>query len=202
MTLPSTVFQGNSANSWNTGPRSGPGPVIGLPSTATRALASAARSRRRCRAASTCRSRTARGWRRTRHPRCRARCPPAPDGCVPRAVSNDLLNRSMAIMAEPAARPRWHPTRSFTPSCQQPVLLASSPLAISAMIAVRFRYHLRGGVRGEGRLRFGFCCPSPGASRHPPRKGEGRMRPRRVTALIRSARRWWRGGSGRRRASP
>ena len=35
MTLPSTVFQGNSANSWNTGPRSGPGPVTGLPSTAT-----------------------------------------------------------------------------------------------------------------------------------------------------------------------
>ena len=35
MTLPSTVFQGNSANSWNTGPRSGPGPVTGLPSTVT-----------------------------------------------------------------------------------------------------------------------------------------------------------------------
>ena len=33
MTLPSTVFQGNSANSWNTGPRSGPGPVTGRPPT-------------------------------------------------------------------------------------------------------------------------------------------------------------------------
>ena len=35
MTLPSTVFQGNSANSWNTGPRSGPGPVTGRPPTVT-----------------------------------------------------------------------------------------------------------------------------------------------------------------------
>src|SRR5215210_6782262 len=35
ITLPSTVFQGNSANSWNTGPRSGPGPVTGAPFTRT-----------------------------------------------------------------------------------------------------------------------------------------------------------------------
>src|SRR5205085_3579479 len=38
VTLPSTVFQGNSANSWNTGPRSGPGPVTTAPFTRTAPL--------------------------------------------------------------------------------------------------------------------------------------------------------------------
>ena len=33
--LPATVSQGNSAYSWNTTPRSGPGPAIGRPSSVT-----------------------------------------------------------------------------------------------------------------------------------------------------------------------
>src|SRR5262245_18074724 len=98
MTLPSTVFQGNRANSWNTGPRSGPGPVTALPLTATLPLLGATKP-------PTTYSRV--DLPHPEGPRMATNSPSAIESEIsprarwrwPRAGSNDLLRRSMSIMS-------------------------------------------------------------------------------------------------------